>query len=175
MPLPSAVAADVIGAYRREYMELTDNWARIETKAQGTAVVAGTLLSATVALLTSERFSVPKDLYFFFPLIALLLFYAACLSWKAITIRDTTIPSPGDQVRDYAVSAHASSTPTYQSFREAALEAQIESWSEACSDLHLATAGKADAVFEAQCWLLVAGGFAMLFVLCCAIAILQPS
>ena len=167
MPLPSAVAADTIAAYRREYTELTDNWARIETKAQGTAVVAGALLSAMVALLTSDRVRVPANLYVFFPVIALLLFMCTFRSWQAVRIADTTLPSPGDLVRDFAVAAHGQSpVPTYQAFREFALEAQIASWSEACSDLHAATIKKAETVLAAQSWLLAAGGFAMVFVLC---------
>jgi len=163
--LPVQIALDLKRVYEREYRELCENWTSLERKAQLSGGAAGALLAGVVAFLGNDRFNIPTHMYLLFPVIGAALFISGAFALVALRVSDETMAPPGEKLREIAWDARSDDTEAWiAAYTPRAAHREVVMWDQACKDLHKSNGRKGASVRRAQLWLLVAAGFALLFI-----------
>jgi hypothetical protein len=164
-----------LAAFKQEYSELSSTWRDLDSKAQGTAGIAGLFVAGTFAFVRtlSEQSSAPFKALL--ALIMIMLAVTIILAIRALLVRSFK-PAPGGskfkrwkelllptEAREpmwrplipHVQSGIDTSAPLTQQDYVDFLAEQTKAWERAVDSIDRVTARKADLVSHAQTWLLL--------------------
>ena len=156
--------ADALQQYRAEYALLADRWKALETKAQGTAAIAGVFVGGIFAITRDLDASTPVAEVWLLGVVILLLTAAILLAVRALYVRNLADPPAGFQLEQMAMDTVKLDDGSFAEALPAVYGEQFTVWREANEDLRSAVVTKALAVWRAQ--FVLAGAVLLMAVIC---------
>lgn len=163
---------DALAQYRAEYALLVDRWKVLETKAQGTAAIAGIFVAGVFAITRDLDGSTPFYEVWLLAGVTLLLTTAILFAVRALFIRNLTDPPAGSQLEQLAMDVVTLDDEGFEKHLPAVYSEQFTVWREANEAIRHAVVAKAVAVWRGQ---LVLAAAVLLMTLVCLVTVLTKS
>ncbi|HEU4560910.1 MAG TPA: hypothetical protein VFS20_23870 [Longimicrobium sp.] len=165
--------ADALGQYRAEYTLLADRWKVLETKAQGTAAIAGIFVAGVFAITRDLDQSTPFYEVWLLVGVTLLLTTAILFAVRALFIRNLVDPPTGSQLEQVAMDVvRIDDDEEFAKLLPAVYSEQFSAWREANETLRQAVVAKAVAVWRGQ---MAVAGAVLLMTMVCLVVVLTKS
>ena len=163
---------DALGQYRAEYALLADRWKVLETKAQGTAAIAGIFVAGVFAITRDLDEATPFYELWLLAGVILLLTTAILFAVRALFIRNLVDPPAGSQLEQVAMDVVTLDDEQFADHLPAVYSEQFTVWREANEALRHAVVAKAVAVWRGQ---LVLAAAVLLMAMVCLVVVLTKS
>jgi hypothetical protein len=128
---------DTLSAYRDEYKALAEAWSKLDTKAQGTAAIAGIFLAAVFASTRSGAVPALAVDRFFLSFAVLFLILAVVAAGLVLRVQTVTTGPPGSEIErgTRSVLKEGISPSEVADLRRRFIHSQINVWRSGTAEL----------------------------------------